>query len=136
MADNQFNDSLTSLMKGLNGFISDSTVVGNPITVNDTVIVPLMDVHIGVGAGAYSNKSNGTAGGMGAKMTPSALLLLQNGSARVIRITNEDSVSKIIDMVPDVIERIRAGKVKSDPEVEKKVDEIKKNSRKNKEAKD
>ena len=126
MADNQFSDSVQALLKGLDGFISERTVVGNPITVNNTVILPLMDVQIGVGAGAYAAKSNGTAGGMGAKMTPTALLLLQDGAARIIRITNQDTVGKVIDMVPEVIDRIKAGKVKADPEVDKKVEEIKK----------
>ncbi len=128
MGDNQFTDSVQALLKGLDGFISERTVVGNPITVNDTVILPLMDVQIGVGAGAYAAKSNGTAGGMGAKMTPTALLLLQNGAARIIRINNQDAVSKVIDMVPDVIDRIKAGKVKKDPEVDAKVEEILKES--------
>lgn len=128
MGDNQFTDSVQALLKGLDGFISERTVVGNPITVNDTVILPLMDVQIGVGAGAYAAKSNGTAGGMGAKMTPTALLLLQNGAARIIRISNQDAVSKVIDMVPDVIDRIKAGKVKKDPEVDAKVEEILKES--------
>ena len=126
MAENQFTDSVQALLKGLDGFISERTVVGNPITVNNTVILPLMDVQIGVGAGAYAAKSNGTAGGMGAKMSPTALLLLQDGAARIIRITNQDTVGKVIDMVPEVIDRIKAGKVKDDPEVDKKVEEIKK----------
>ncbi len=126
MADNLFTESVQSLLKGLDGFISERTVVGNPITVNDTVILPLMDVQIGVGAGAYAAKSNGTAGGMGAKMSPTALLLIQGSAARIIRITNQDTVSKVIDMVPDVIDRLKAGKMKKDPEVDKKVEEIRK----------
>lgn len=126
MSENQFTDSVQALLKGLDGFISERTVVGNPITVNNTVILPLMDVQIGVGAGAYAAKSNGTAGGMGAKMTPTALLLLQDGAARIIRITNQDTVGKVIDMVPEVINRIKAGRVKNDPEVDRKVEEIQK----------
>lgn len=126
MSENQFTDSVQALLKGLDGFISERTVVGNPITVNNTVILPLMDVQIGVGAGAYAAKSNGTAGGMGAKMTPTALLLLQDGAARIIRITNQDTVGKVIDMVPEVIDRIKAGRVKNDPEVDRKVEEIQK----------
>ena len=131
MADNQFNDSLDQLLKGLDGFISDRTVVGNPITINDTVILPLVDVHIGVGAGAYTNKSNGTAGGMGAKMSPTALLLLQNGNARVIRLNSDDTVTKIVDMIPDVVDKMKSRKkMKSDPAVDKKVEEIRKKNEK------
>ena len=125
MADNQFTDSVQALLKGLDGFISERTVVGNPITVNNTVILPLMDVQIGVGAGAYAAKSNGTAGGMGAKMSPTALLLIQDGAARLIRITNQDAVSKVIDMVPDIVDRFKAKKVADDPDVDRKVEEIK-----------
>ncbi len=126
MADNQFNESVKALLQGLDGFVSDKSVVGSPITVNNTVILPLMDVQIGVGAGAYAAKSNGTAGGLGAKMSPTAILLIQDGATRLIRITGQDTVSKVLDMVPDVVDRITAKKVKKDAAVDEKVEEIKK----------
>ena len=43
MADNNFNSVMTSLLKGVDGVLSTKTVVGEPINVGDTILVPLVD---------------------------------------------------------------------------------------------
>ena len=40
-------------------------------------------------------------------MTPCAVLVLQNGTTRLVNIKNQDTMTKILDMVPDVIDRFR-----------------------------
>ena len=50
-------------------------------------------------------KKNNGAGGLTGKMSPSAVLVIQNGTTRLVNIKNQDSVSKIIDMVPDLVNR-------------------------------
>ena len=52
--ENNFKDTVNSLFKGLDAFISAKTVVGEAIHVGDTIILPLVDVSFGVGAGALS----------------------------------------------------------------------------------
>lgn len=49
-----FKETVNSLFKGMDSFISAKTVVGEAIHVGDTIILPLMDVSFGVGAGAFS----------------------------------------------------------------------------------
>ena len=56
-------------------------------------------------------------------MIPSAVLVIQNGTTRLVNIKNQDTMTKILDMVPDFVNKFTAGK-KSDPEVDKAVDEI------------
>lgn len=130
MAENQLNENLKALLNGLDGFSSSKTVVGNPITVNDTVLIPLMDMQVGIGVGAYSGKTNSTAGGMGAKMTPNAVLMIKGDSARLINIKNQDSITKVLDMVPDVVDKIKSMKnSKTTPEVDEKIEEIKKEAK-------
>ena len=64
MAENTFNNNVDSLFKGMENFITTKTVVGEPIKVsNDTVILPLVDVSFGVGAGAVSKEKAGNSGG-------------------------------------------------------------------------
>ena len=44
---------------------------------------------------------------MGGKMSPSAVLVIHDGITRLVNVKNQDTVSKIIDMVPDIIEKFR-----------------------------
>lgn len=73
--DNQFQGVVESLLKGMDTVLSTKTVVGEATKIGDTIILPLVDVTFGVGAGAGNNsekRSASGAGGLGGKMTPSA----------------------------------------------------------------
>ena len=109
--ENNFKDTVNSLFKGLDAFISAKTVVGEAIHVGDTIILPLVDVSFGVGAGAFEGdkKSNG-GGGMTGKLTPSAVLVIQNGTTKLVNIKNQDMATKIIDMIPDLVDKFTAPK--------------------------
>lgn len=109
MADNSFNTTVESLFKGMDSFITTKTVVGDAIHVGDTIILPLVDVSFGVAAGAFSQeKKNNGAGGMGGKIMPSAVLVIQNGTTKLVNIKNQDGVTKILDMIPDFVNRFTA----------------------------
>ena len=111
MADNSFNNTVESLFKGMDSFITTKTVVGDPIHIGDTIILPLVDVSFGVAAGAFSQeKKNNGAGGMGGKINPSAVLVIQNGVTKLVNIKNQDGMTKILDMVPDFINKFTSGK--------------------------
>lgn len=110
-ADNQFKDTVSSLFQGMNGVISSKTVVGDAIHIGDTIILPLVDVSFAVGAGAFqADKKERGAGGLGGKITPSAVLVIQNGTTRLVNIKNQDTMTKILDMVPDMVDRIKGNK--------------------------
>ena len=121
--NNSFESTVSSLFKGMDQFISSKTVVGDAITVGDTIILPLVDVSFGVGAGASSAEKDNGAGGLGGRISPSAVLVIKDDNIRLVNVKNQDAVTKILDMVPDFVNKFTAGK-KSDPEVDKAVDEI------------
>ena len=111
MAESNFSGVVESLLSGMNSILSTKTVVGEPTKVGDTIILPLVDVSFGVGAGStLADKKNGGCGGFGAKMSPSAVLIIKNGSTKLVNIKNQDAVTKILDLVPDVMDRFTAGK--------------------------
>ncbi len=106
MSENNFNNTVESLFKGMDSFITTKTVVGDAITIGDTIILPLVDVSFGVAAGAFSEeKKNNGAGGMGGKIQPSAVLVIQNGQTKLVNVKNQDSMTKILDMVPDLVNK-------------------------------
>lgn len=112
--------NLEVLLEQLENFLTTKTVVGEPIHIDNTILVPLVDVSFGVGAGAASsiadkNKmsdkvmegmSDTGAGGLGAKITPTAVLVIQNGTTQLINVKKQDSVSKLIDMVPGLVSKV------------------------------
>lgn len=112
MADNNFNSTVESLFKGMDSFLTTKTVVGEAVKFEDgTIILPLVDVSFAVGAGAYAKTGdkNNAGGGMGGKITPSSVLVIQNGNARLVNVKNQDSITKILDMVPDFITKFKNG---------------------------
>ncbi len=111
MSDNNFGNVVGSLMKGMETFLSTKTVVGEPTQVGDTIILPLVDVTFGVGAGANgSEQKSAGGGGMSGKMTPSAVLVIRNGQTKLVNIKNQDSITKIIDMIPDLVDKFTTPK--------------------------
>ncbi len=122
--NNNFESTVSSLFNGMDHFISSKTVVGDAITVGNTIILPLVDVTFGVGAGAASSdKKNNGGGGLGGKISPSAVLVIKDGNIRLVNVKNQDAVTKVLDMIPDFVDKFTSGK-KSDPEVDKAVDDI------------
>ncbi|MGN0311797.1 MAG: GerW family sporulation protein [Lachnospiraceae bacterium] len=106
MSENNFVSSVESLFHGMDNFITASTVVGEAIQFGDTIILPLVDVTFGVGAGAFSeDKKNNGGGGMGGKISPSAVLVIHEGHTKLVNVKNQDGITKILDMVPDLVDR-------------------------------
>lgn len=119
MADkeNQFQGVVESLLKGMDTVLSTKTVVGEATQIGNTIILPLVDVTFGVAAGAGSNgqkNSASGAGGLGGKMTPSAVLVInQDGSIKLVNIKNQDAVTKVLDMIPDLVDKFSKPKDKA-----------------------
>jgi uncharacterized spore protein YtfJ len=60
-------------------------------------------------------------------MSPSAVLVIQNGSTKLVNIKNQDAVTKILDIVPDVVDKFTSkfgGNDDSDAEVDEVIDEV------------
>ncbi|MFW6015453.1 MAG: GerW family sporulation protein [bacterium] len=113
--ESNFKKTVESLFTGMQDFISTKTVVGEAIQINDTIILPLVDVSFGVGAGASeAEKGGGGGGGLGAKIMPSAILVIQNGQTKLVNVRDQDSLTKILDMVPDLMDRIKVKRRKTE----------------------
>ena len=104
MADgNKFKETVESLFQGMDSVVSSKTVVGDAIHINGTIILPLVDVSFGIGAGSFNAEKKDRAGvGM---ITPSAVIVIQDGKTKLVNIKNQDTITKLLDMVPDVVDR-------------------------------
>ena len=82
-----FSESMVNLLKNVDSVLSTKTVVGSPTKIEDTVIVPLVDVSFGIGAGsggASKDRRAGEGGGLTGKMSPSAVLVIKDGNTKLV----------------------------------------------------
>ena len=125
MTENNFKGTVESLFRGMEGFITGKTVVGDAMKFDDgTIILPLVDVSFGVAAGAFSEKEkkdNG-AGGMGGKIQPSAILVIRDGETKLVNVKNQDGLTKVLDMVPGFVDKFSASKGKEKDKEEKQAE--------------
>lgn len=106
--NNDFNQTVGTLFKGMDAFLTTKTVVGEPSKIGDTILVPLVDVNFGVAAGAMSSAkgSDNAGGGMGGKLSPTAVLVITDGKAKMVPVKESDTLSKVLDMIPEVVDKV------------------------------
>ena len=127
MADsnNNFKSTVEALFKGMDAVVSSNNedfIKERDIHINDTIILPLVDVSFGIGAGSSSaDKKEKGMGGIGGKMSPSAVIVIQGGKTKLVNVKNQDTITKILDMVPDVVDRFTG---KDERMTEKEVNDI------------
>ncbi|MCR5544428.1 MAG: sporulation protein [Eubacterium sp.] len=106
---NDFNSTVNSLFKGMDAFLTSKSVVGEPMQIGDTTIIPLCDVNFGVGAGATSGKrSDGAGGGMGGKLSPTSIIVIKDGYTQILNLNeNKGTLGTVLDMIPGVAEKLK-----------------------------
>jgi len=123
----EFNSSIANMISQMEGFVSTKTVVGEPIVCGKTTVIPLIDVSFGAGGGATSGdtsekKGSVYGGGLGAKIKPSAVLVVDESGVQLVNIKQQDSVNKLIDMIPGIASKLgldkifKKGEKKDEPE--------------------
>lgn len=119
--ENRLQGMVEALLQGMDSVLCTKTVVGEATKIEDTIILPLVDVTFGMGAGSGVNGQKNTTsglGGMGGKMTPSAVLVIKNGSTKLVNIKNQDSMTKILDMIPDIVDKFTTKKEEMIPDTD------------------
>lgn len=109
----EISEVVSSLMEGMGAVLDSRSVIGDPIQVGDTTLIPLVELSfaVGAGTGAKETKSN-AAGGMGGKALPNAVLIIRDGYTKVVNIKNQDSLTKLIDLIPDIADHVKSSKKK------------------------
>ncbi len=115
------NEMITSSMAKIKDMIDVNTVIGDPITTPDGVmLIPITKVSVGYGGGGSdfvtknypANRDNAFGGGAGAgvTITPMAFVVIRGESVRMLPIAEpaSTSVDRIVEMVPDILDRVEA----------------------------
>ena len=115
-----FKENVDALVDHLEHLINTKTIVGEPITAGNIQIIPIMTASFGFGTGAgegnepSKGSSKGAGGGAGATIKPTALVLIQDGDAKVYSLGNKGMIGKLAELVPEVMAKL--GKKESTPQ--------------------
>lgn len=117
---------MNTAMSSIKDMIDVDTIIGEPISTGiDTLIIPISKVSFGFAAGGsefkgetineYSKKEKeeqvqyrlpfGGGSGAGVSIEPVAFLVVSNGIVKLLPVTHDSYVDKLIDYVPDLIEK-------------------------------
>ena len=96
--------------------LSSKTVIGEPITVGDTTLIPLLSMGFGFGAAGGAPKSDAKQSGDGIKggtggaggMRPIAIIVIDKEGVRIepIKSSVAAAIEKLGEKVPGVVEKI------------------------------
>lgn len=114
-----FTETLGTLFEQMNGFFRSDMVVGQPITAEGVIIVPLIDITFGAGSAAISANGRGgrhgdsggatAGGGAGGRIEPVAVIVVNNGHVSALNLKHggkHSPLDSLIDMVPELVDKI------------------------------
>lgn len=127
MTEHPIEGLMITAMNSIQDMVDVNTIIGEPIeTQNGIVIIPISKVSFGFAAGGsefkgetvdeYTRKEKeeaiqyrlpfGGGSGAGVNISPVAFLVVQDGNVKLLPITHSSSIDKLLDYVPEVIEKI------------------------------
>lgn len=112
MAAFDCSDSINLIFEKLENFFKTKTVVGEPIQIGETTLVPFISVVFGMGSGGGSenvdkgSSAGGGGAGSGAKISPTAVLVIQGSKVELLPINKSGGLDKLLDLVPGIIDKI------------------------------
>lgn len=125
-------DNLKTIFQEMEDFLTTKAVVGEPIEVGAVTLIPVINVTFGMGTGGgtgegakiNTGQKGGAGAGLGAKISPTAVIVIKEGDISVIPINGNAGLERIIEMVPDIVKKIRK-KTGQAQKKEQKKDQVK-----------
>lgn len=112
MEDNKFNEIMDATVSKIRELADANTVIGKPIQTPDGItVIPISRVTLGFGTGGTcgSKGVSFTGGnGGGVKVEPVGFFVIKDGNCRMISVAPPplSTMDRIVDMVPDVLDRV------------------------------
>lgn len=105
-----FKESVDALVSHLENLVTAKTIVGEPIKVDNATIIPIISTSFGFGTGAgegtepsKSGGGKGSGGGAGAKVSPTALVIIQNGEVNVYSLGKKGTMEQLAGIMPEIL---------------------------------
>lgn len=114
MSENKIRGIMDTTMDKLHAMVDADTIIGTPVIVGETTLIPVSKVAFGLATGGsdFPSKADkglfGGGGGAGVTITPVAFISVTNGNVKMMPIYNElTTVDKALTMAPELIEKIK-----------------------------
>lgn len=114
MSENNIRGIMDTTMDKLHAMVDADTIIGTPVVVGDTTLIPVSKVAFGLATGGsdFPSKSGtglfGGGGGAGVTITPVAFISVTDGAVKMMPIYNElSTVDKALTMAPELIDKIK-----------------------------
>lgn len=107
---------MDTTMEKIKEMVDVNTIIGEPITSPDgTLIIPVSKVSYGFAAGGSdlpTKKENkdcfGGGSGAGVTIQPVAFLTVYQGDVRLVSVDREEcTADKLVNMIPDVLKKVK-----------------------------
>ena len=117
MAEHVLGDIMSVTMEKLRNMVDVNTIVGTPISTQDGItLIPISKVSFGFASGGsdFSGKKQeapvmfGGGSGAGVSIVPIAFLVVSEGNVKLLPMATapNTTVDRLVEMVPDVIDKI------------------------------
>lgn len=126
MTDHPIQDIMSTAMNSIKDMVDVNTIVGDAIECQSgTVIIPISKVSFGFASGGSEFKGEtideynkrdkdeqiqyrlpfGGGAGAGISVNPIAFLVVSNNSVKLLPVDHSNAIDKILDYMPDLIEK-------------------------------
>ncbi len=109
------SNNVVDILKGVVGELREiarsETIIGEPVTVGDRTVIPVVKISVGFGAGGgqgedeKSRSGFGGGGGGGTKIEPAAFIIIDDKGVSILPVA-KGKWDQIIDAIPGIAKKI------------------------------
>ena len=115
MANAGITDSMQVLFDHLEKMLQAKTVFGEPISIGEVTLIPVVDITFGAGSGGGTGsekgpQGGGAGGGAGAKVSASAVIVVRESQVQVMKLKHADTLDRLVELFPEVLAGLKKGK--------------------------
>ncbi len=109
------SNNVVDILKGVVGELREiarsETIIGEPVTVGNRTVIPVVKISVGFGAGGGQGEDEksrggfGGGGGGGTKIEPAAFIIMDDKGVSLLPVT-KGKWDQIIDAIPGIAQKI------------------------------
>ena len=106
------DENIGMLFEKFQELIKSKTVMGEPVEIGDTTLVPLIDIFLvlGLKGGDGSGKEMIGSAGFSGRVVPTAIIVIKGDDIQLMPVKNNSDLEELLDLVPDIVDNIQCKK--------------------------